>query len=93
MAVTAENYVKKISEYDKTISVLENMTDEELKALRAVAMVITNKKLVERPIRSLSEEEFFLKVDEGLADADAGRFVVSESFESELASEFGLKTK
>lgn len=93
MAVMVENYRKNFSEYDKTVSVLENMTDEELKALRAVAMVITNKKIVERPIRRLTEEEFFLKVDEGLADVEAGRFVISESFESELASEFELKVK
>ena len=32
-----------ISEFDKTVSMLENMTDEELQALRKVAMVITKR--------------------------------------------------
>ena len=44
----------------------------------------------DRPIHKLSEEEFFLKVDEGLADVEAGKYMISESVEAELAAEFGL---
>jgi hypothetical protein len=79
-----------ISEFDKTVSVLENMTDEELHTLRNVAMVIANKNAGDRPIRRLTEEEFFLKVDEGLADVEAGKYIISESAEAEIAAEFGL---
>ena len=38
----------------------------------------------------LTEEEFFRKVDEGLADIEAGRCIISESAEAELTTEFGL---
>ena len=82
-----------ISEFDKTVSMLENMSDEELQALRKVAMVITKRNDDDRPIRKLTEEEFFRKVDEGLADVEAGRCMISESRESELAAEFGLANK
>ena len=42
MAMAVEVARTNISEFDKTVSMLENMTDEELQALRKVAMVITN---------------------------------------------------
>ena len=82
-----------ISEFDKTVSMLENMSDEELQALRKVAMVITKRNADDRPIRKLTEEEFFLKVDEGIADVEAGKYLISESVEAELAAEFGLANK
>ena len=44
-------------------------------------------------IRKLTEEEFFLKVDEGIADVEAGKYLISESVEAELAAEFGLANK
>ena len=91
MAIEAAN--PNISEFDKTVSMLENMTDEELQALRKMAIIITKRNAGDRPIRELSEEEFFRKVDEGLADVEAGRFMISESAESELAAEFGLANK
>ena len=90
MALAMEIASTNISEYDKTISVLENMTDEELQTLRKVAMIITKKNAGDRSIRRLTEEEFFLKVDEGLADVEAGKYMISESAEAELAAEFGL---
>lgn len=40
--------------------------------------------------RKLTEEEFFRKADEGLADVEAGKYRISESAEAELATEFGL---
>ena len=43
-----------------------------------------------RLIRGLTEEEFFLKVDEGLADVEAGKYMISEFAETEIAAEFGL---
>ena len=43
-----------------------------------------------RLIRRLTEEEFFLKVDEGLADVEAGKYIISESAEAEIVAEFGL---
>lgn len=43
--------------------------------------------------RKLTEEGFFLKVDEGLADVEAEKCVISESVEAELAAEFGLVNK
>ena len=92
MAMAMEVAGTNISEFDKTVS-LENMTDEELQALRRVAMVITKRNAGDRPIRKLSEEEFFLKVDEGLADVEAGKFMISESAEAELAAEFGMANK
>ena len=90
MALAMEIANSNISEYDKTISVLENMTDEELQTLRKVAMIITKKNAGDRSIRRLTEEEFFLKVDEGLADVEAGKYMISESAEAEIAAEFGL---
>lgn len=91
MAIEAAN--PNISVFDKTVSLLENMTDEELQALRKVAIIITKRNAGDRTIRKLSEEEFFRKVDEGLADVEAGKYVTSESAESELAAEFGLANK
>ena len=93
MAMAVEVARTNISEFDKTVSMLENMSDEELQALRKVAMVITKRNADDRPIRKLTEEEFFLKVDEGLADVEAGKYLISESVEAELAAEFGLANK
>ena len=93
MAMAMEVARADISEFDKTVSMLENMTDEELQALRKVAMVITKRNADDRPIRKLTEEEFFLKVDEGIADVEAGKYLISESVEAELATEFGLANK
>ena len=93
MAMAVEVARTNISEFDKTVSMLENMTDEELQALRKVAMVITKRNADDRPIRKLTEEEFFLKVDEGIADVEAGKYLISESAEAELATEFGLANK
>lgn len=61
MAMTMEAANTNISEFDKTVSMLENMTDEELQALRKLAIVITKRNAGDRPIRKLSEEEFFHK--------------------------------
>ena len=93
MAMAMEVARTNISEFDKTVSMLENLTDEELQALRKVAMVITKRNADDRPIRKLTEEEFFLKVDEGIADVEAGKYLISESVEAELAAEFGLANK
>ena len=93
MAMAVEVARTNISEFDKTVSMLENMTDEELQALRKVAMVITKRNADDRPIRKLTEEDFFLKVDEGIADVEAGKYLISESVEAELAAEFGLANK
>ena len=93
MAMAVEVARTNISEFDKTVSMLENMTDEELQALRKVAMVITKRNADDRPIRKLTEEVFFLKVDEGIADVEAGKYLISESVEAELATEFGLANK
>ena len=93
MAMAMEVARTNISEFDKTVSMLENMTDEELQALRKVAMVITKRNADDRPIRKLTEEVFFLKVDEGIADVEAGKYLISESVEAELATEFGLANK
>ena len=93
MAMAVEVARTNISEFDKTVSMLENMTDEELQALRKVAMVIMKRNADDRPIRKLTEEEFFLKVDEGIADVEAGKYLISESVEAELATEFGLANK
>ena len=93
MAMAVEVARTNISEFDKTVSMLENMLDEELQALRKVAMVITKRNADDRPIRKLTEEEFFLKVDEGIADVEAGKYLISESVEAELATEFGLANK
>ena len=93
MAMAVEVARTNISEFDKTVSMLENLTDEELQALRKVAMVITKRNADDRPIRKLTEEEFFLKVDEGIADVEAGKYLISESVEAELAAEFGLANK
>ena len=93
MAMAMEVARVDISEFDKTVSMLENMSDEELQALRKVAMVITKRNADDRPIRKLTEEEFFLKVDEGIADVEAGKYLISESVEAELAAEFGLANR
>ena len=78
------------SELDQTIDVIESMTDEELKAVRTVAVIIMSKKAVERPFDRLTEEAFFAHVDEGLAELDAGLGEDSDQVNAEIAAEFGL---
>lgn len=78
------------SELDQTIDLLERMTEEEIQAVHAVAIIIMNKKVVERPFRKLSEEEFFAHVDEGLAELDAGLGEDSDLVNAEIAGEYGF---
>ena len=78
------------SELDQTIDVLESMTDEELRAVRTVAVIIMNKKVVDRPFSRLSKEDFFARVDEGLSELDAGMGEDSDLVNAEIAAEFGL---
>ena len=78
------------SELDQTIDVLTSMTDEELQAVRTVAKIIMNKKVIERPFRKLTEKEFFAHVDEGLAELDAGLGEDSDMVNAEILAEFGL---
>ena len=78
------------SELDLTIDVLESMTDEELQAVRTVAVIIMNKKVVDRPFRRLTEQEFFAHVDEGLSELEAGLGEESDLVDAEVASEYGL---
>lgn len=79
------------SELDQTIDVLTLMTDEELQAVRTVAVIIMNKKVADRPFSRLTEEAFLAHVDEGLAELDAGMGEDSELVNAEIASEFGLE--
>ena len=58
------------SELDKTFDVIEFMTNEELHTVRDVT--IMSKKAIERPFRTLTEEEYFARVDKGLSELDAG---------------------
>lgn len=78
------------SELDQTIDILESMTDEELQAVRSVAVIIMNKKPVMRPFQQLTEEAFFAHVDEGLAELDTGLGEDAESVNEHIAAEFGL---
>ncbi len=78
------------SELDQTIDVLTSMTDEELQAVRNVAIIIMNKKAVDRPFKQLTGEEFFAHVDEGIAELDAGLGEDSDKVDAEIAAEFGL---
>lgn len=78
------------SELDQTIDVIESMTDEELHAIRTVAVIIMSKKVADRPFCRLTEEAFFAHVDEGLAELDAGLGDDSELVNREIAAEFGL---
>lgn len=78
------------SELDRTIDIIESMTDEELHAVRDVAIIIMNKKPIERPFHTLTEEEYFARVDEGLAELDAGLGEDSDAVDAEIAAEFGL---
>jgi hypothetical protein len=78
------------SELDQTIDILEAMTDEELKAVRSVAIIIMNKKTIERPFSILTEEEYFAHIDEGLNELNAGLGEDSDSVNAEIAAEFGL---
>jgi len=77
------------SELDQTIDILERMTDEELQAVRSVAMIIMSKKPIESPFRQLTEEEFCSHVDEGLAELDTGLGEDSDVVDAEIAA--GLK--
>ena len=76
------------SELDQTIDVIEFMTDEELHAVRDVT--IMSKKAIERPFRTLTEEEYFARVDEGLSELDAGLREDSDAVDAEIVAEFGL---
>ena len=78
------------SELDQTIDVLTSMTDEELRAVRDVAIIIMNKKALDRPFRKLTETEFFAHVDEGIAELHAGLGEDSDKVDAEIAAEFGL---
>ena len=76
------------SELDRTIDVLETMTDEELQAVRTVAIIIMNKKTIERPYKQYSEDEFMAHVDEGLAELDAGLGEDSDLVNAEIVAMF-----
>ena len=78
------------SELDQTIDILESMTDEELQAVRNVAVIIINKKPIDRPFRKLSEEDFLAHVDEGLSELNAGLGEDSDLVDAEIAAEFDL---
>jgi len=78
------------SELDQTIDVLTSMTDEELKAVRNVAIIIKNKKVIDRPFRQLTEEEFYTHIDEGITELDSGLGEDSDKVDAEIAAEFGL---
>ena len=76
------------SELDQTFDVIEFMTNEELHTVRDVT--IMSKKAIERPFRTLTEEEYFARVDEGLSELDAGLGEDSDVVDAEIAAEFGL---
>ena len=78
------------SELDRTIEILESLTDEELHAVRDVAVIIMTKKSIERPFTRLTEDAFFAHVDEGLSELDAGLGEDSNLVDTEIAAEFGL---
>ena len=54
------------------------------------AIIILNKKAVDRPFKQLTEDEFFSHVDEGLAELEAGLGEDSDTVNAEIAAEFGL---
>ena len=61
-----------------------------MERLGKVDMIFSNKNTNDRPIRKLTKEEFFRKVDEGLSEVESGEYRISESAEAELAAAFGL---
>ena len=80
-----------MSELEKTIDLLEEMDDEQLQAMQAVAKILVFKKPNEDAFfRKLTEEEFFAEVDASIAEADAGRLENTADMEARIAGKYGL---
>ncbi len=80
-----------MSELEKTIDLLEEMDDEQLQAIQAVAKILVFKKPnKDQFFRKLTEEEFFAEVDASIAEADAGQLEDTAEMEARIAGKYGL---
>lgn len=80
-----------MSELEKTIDLLEEMDDEQLQAMQAVAKILVFKKPKRDAFfRKLTEEEFFAEVDASIAEANAGKLEDTENMENRIAAKYGL---
>lgn len=79
-------------ELEQTKIILEQMTENELRAVRTYAFnILINRTDADRPVfNQLTEEEFFERVDRGIAEANAGLLLHSDEVDAEIATEFGL---
>ncbi len=75
---------------DSTIEMLGYLNNEELAAIQSVARAFISKSSEEEHYRPLTEEEFFTRVERGLADAKAGRYEDSDIVVERLRKELGL---
>lgn len=80
---------------DKLLIQLKNVWDdlsaEEQSAVEVlINSIVLNHTNEEALFPPLTEAELLQRIDQGIADADAGDFVDSEAFERELEEEFGL---
>lgn len=79
-----------MSELKKTIDLLEEMDDEQLQAMQAVAKILVFRKPTEDvTFHKLTEEEFFAEVDAAIAEADAGKLEKSSEMEARIAKKHG----
>lgn len=85
-----------ISRRDKLLIQLKNvwgdLSAEEQSAVEVVvhSIILRHDKTEEEVYSPLTDAELLERIDQGIADADAGAFMDSVDFERELASEFGL---
>ena len=71
-----------------TIAMLQELDIRELEAVRSVVRIIVSKD--ENFYHPLTEVELMQRIDEAIAQTDAGLAVDSETFEAEIKAEFGL---
>ena len=81
---------------DKLLTQLKNvwgdLSAEEQSAVEVVvhSIILRHDKTEEGLFSPLTDAELFERIEQGIADADAGEFMDSVDFERELGAEFGL---
>ena len=75
---------------DTTIDMLRTLNDDQLIAIQSVLKAFASDTERDFSFRQLSREEFLARVDEGLEDAENGRYEDIELAEMRLRKEFGF---
>ena len=83
-------YAAEKSVLDEIIEVLRSLNDKQLKSVQAYVNDVASETDDDGFFRPLTKEEFFKRVDEGLADIENGRYEDIATAEKRLREEFGL---